>query len=329
MDRNVQYVEGEDVRRTPFRVALSPLPSLALATRSAFASGSGSGGRGDAIRRHLRQGDLETLAPFVDPGTRVVPDATVGLGHPDETLAHAIERMVATPGRELEDDLAICSASAGDARWYAVMDNPARWLRRYATALLHAWNGLEPVWRVGLPVLEREIERVGVAVALDAQLELVDRIIPDGHVADGRWYLTCTAFESGRIRLPESGMLMTPTIAGRAMQARTGDLMTQVTYPVSATHPRAAEAPAAQLEALLGHSRAQILRALERPANIGRLAELLHAVPSAATHHVRALEDAGLVERERRGRTVQVRRSARGDELVDLYNGYARSNRRH
>jgi DNA-binding MarR family transcriptional regulator len=42
-------------------------------------------------------------------------------------------------------------------------------------------------------------------------------------------------------------------------------------------------------------------------------------VPSAATHHVTALEAAGLVTRERSGRHVLVRRTARGDALLELY----------
>lgn len=79
------------------------------------------------------------------------------------------------------------------------------------------------------------------------------------------------------------------------------------------------ETPAAALEGLLGVPRAQILRALEAPTSIGRLADALNAVPSAATHHVGALEAAGLVVRDRRGRHVLVRRTARGEALLDLY----------
>jgi len=42
-------------------------------------------------------------------------------------------------------------------------------------------------------------------------------------------------------------------------------------------------------------------------------------VPSAATHHVNALQAAGLVERHRRGRNVLVDRTARGEALLELY----------
>jgi DNA-binding transcriptional ArsR family regulator len=42
-------------------------------------------------------------------------------------------------------------------------------------------------------------------------------------------------------------------------------------------------------------------------------------VPSGVTHHVRALESAGLITRERRGSNVLVHRSARGTALLGLY----------
>jgi DNA-binding MarR family transcriptional regulator len=47
-------------------------------------------------------------------------------------------------------------------------------------------------------------------------------------------------------------------------------------------------------------------------------------VPSAATHHVNALEAAGLVVRDRHGRNVLVRHSARGRALLDLYEDFER-----
>ena len=83
--------------------------------------------------------------------------------------------------------------------------------------------------------------------------------------------------------------------------------------------PAAAASSPARLEALLGDQRARLLRALESPQPIGALAQTLIAVPSAATHHVDALELAGLVRREPEGRYVIVHRTARGTRLVGLY----------
>jgi DNA-binding MarR family transcriptional regulator len=41
--------------------------------------------------------------------------------------------------------------------------------------------------------------------------------------------------------------------------------------------------------------------------------------PSVITHHLTAMERAGLVTRERRGRQVLVHRSPRGTSLLRLY----------
>jgi DNA-binding MarR family transcriptional regulator len=75
----------------------------------------------------------------------------------------------------------------------------------------------------------------------------------------------------------------------------------------------------ASLEALLGVPRAALLRALDRATTAGQLAARLHLAPSGLTHHLRILEPAGLVTRERRGQCVVVRRTRRGTTLLALY----------
>ena len=62
-----------------------------------------------------------------------------------------------------------------------------------------------------------------------------------------------------------------------------------------------------------------VLRLLDRPAHAGAIARALMVVPSAATYHVAAMERAGLVVRERDGKSVLVRRTARGNCLLALY----------
>jgi DNA-binding transcriptional ArsR family regulator len=62
-----------------------------------------------------------------------------------------------------------------------------------------------------------------------------------------------------------------------------------------------------------------LLRALDRPLTAGELATRLGQVPSGISHHVAALEQAGLVVRQRRGQSVVVYRTARGSSLLQLY----------
>ncbi|MDQ4047886.1 MAG: winged helix-turn-helix domain-containing protein, partial [Actinomycetota bacterium] len=66
-----------------------------------------------------------------------------------------------------------------------------------------------------------------------------------------------------------------------------------------------------ELCVLLGRERALILTLLETSMTPSQLAAALGAAPSVATHHLRAMERADLIERERSGRYVIVRRTAR------------------
>jgi DNA-binding transcriptional ArsR family regulator len=73
------------------------------------------------------------------------------------------------------------------------------------------------------------------------------------------------------------------------------------------------------LEALIGLPRAALLRALDSSTTAGKLAAALQLPPSGLTHHLRVLEPAGLVLRERRGQCVVVHRTVRGTRLLSLY----------
>lgn len=320
----VDYIEADEVRRRPFRVAVAPLPSL----QAALVEAVGTGRKGTppawrrAIRTHLRERDYETLAPFVTRGPTLVPDPLLGLAEPPgETLKDGIERIVATPHDELLAETEVCRAATGSTAWRELERDPARWLRRYVASLLRAWNGFAPIWRQAQTALDREIERVGVATAVDAQLELLDGLLAQGSVDDGRWCLRCK-FAVGRREFPDTGLVLLPLVAGDggSIVDVAGSTMRRVGYPVPALRQLMAdEASAPALEGLVGIPRAQILRALDSPTSIGRLAEALRAVPSAATHHVSALEAAGLVTRDRCGQQVLVRRTPRGEALLALY----------
>jgi DNA-binding transcriptional ArsR family regulator len=317
------YIEGDDVRRSPFRVAVTPLPSLTGALRDAVgARRNGTPAAWcDAVRGHLRTQDHETLAPFTVSRQTLVPDPLLGLtGPPGDSLKDGIERMMATPTDLLAQEISACRAASGNPGWREAERDPARWLRRYVASLLRAWKGFAPIWQQARPVLDREVERVGMATALDAQLELLDGLIDDAAVRDGHWRVTCS-FDQGRLRFPHSGLVLLPLVAGRrtSIFATVNDIIGSVSYPVPGVLALEPAEPPPALEALLGVPRTRVLRALAAPTTIGSLAQALRAVPSAATHHVGALEAAGLVERDRRGRHVLVRRTERGEALLALY----------
>jgi DNA-binding transcriptional ArsR family regulator len=317
------YVKAEDVRRSPFRVSVTPLPSLSRVLRSAVGGGSDWAPRAwrDAIRNNLRAADYETLAPFIRPCPMPTPAPLLGLVEaPGESFNDAVERLIATPGELLAEEIARCRAIVDDGSWDVAARDPDRWLRRYVATLLRAWKGFGPIWQQARPALDREVERIGTATALDAQLELLDDLFPCAVVKCDRWYLRDDLYD-GPMRFPDSGVVLTPLVASEVSKGlfRADDILGYVSYPLRSVLARGSQPPAAALEGLLGIQRTQILLALGRPTSIGTLADILRAVPSAATHHVNALQEAGLVERHRRGRNVLVDRTARGEALLELY----------
>jgi DNA-binding transcriptional ArsR family regulator len=317
------YVKAEDVPGSPFRVSVAPLPSLNRALRSAAGGGASNGTPQawcDAIRTNLRTADYETLAPIARPCPLLTPSPLRGVAQaPGASFKDALEGLSATPIDLLDEEIARCRALVGDGSWDVAARAPRRWLRRYVASLLCAWKGFGPIWDQARPALDREVARIETATALDAQRELLAGLLRVGVVKRDRWRVKDT-FDDGPMRVP-GGVVLMPLVTGEASKglAWSDDILGYVAYPVGAVLARGPQPPAAALESLLGIQRAQILRALRRPASIGTLADILHAVPSAATHHVNALQAAGLVQRHRHGRNVLVDRTARGEALLELY----------
>jgi DNA-binding transcriptional ArsR family regulator len=70
------------------------------------------------------------------------------------------------------------------------------------------------------------------------------------------------------------------------------------------------------LDALLGATRARVLRACDAPRSTTDLARRLDATPGGVSQHLSVLRAAGLVSAERAGRSVLYARTARGDALA-------------
>jgi DNA-binding transcriptional ArsR family regulator len=317
----VEYMRAEEARRRPFLVSVSPMASLFMATRDAVGARRSDTPEPwcEAIRAHLTRADHEAFAPLATSQVVFVPDALLPWNPaPMLPLKDALEQVVAVSDGQLARDIHATIASGPTGDWRSAEREPRRWVRRFVGALARAWTGFRPIWQQAQESLAREIERVNVAGARGSQLELLDGFLPNARVEGDEWRLH--ALEGGELRLPPTGLVVMPLVAGErgSMVGGSDGVMTDIGYPL----PLAAERPPippASLDALLGVQRARILRALERPAKSGRLAEALRTVPSAVTHHVTALEAAGLVTRTRLGRYVVVRRTERGEALLGLY----------
>ena len=267
----------------------------------------------DAVVSKLSQRDLTTLAPFVQTQPPELPSCLCVLPHRTRAgfapLEDDLERIAWMPREQLVAQL------PPNGHWDEVARNPGHWLDRFVRSVRRACEGLEPPWRTAAALLDRETERVGVAIARGAERELIASTFPTE-------LLTMEAARpAGAER--NGGLGMVPLLGG--MHAThvwmvDGEI-SHIAYPVPGPG-RLLERPTASpagLEALLGSQRARILRHLDAPLPAGRIADTLIAVPSAASHHLAILERAGLVRREREGRRVLVHRTARGTQLLALY----------
>lgn len=245
------------------------------------------------------------------------------IGEHDAVRAADIFEWIATlPTETLIEDIVDVRAASPDPRWEAVARHPRRWLVRYARAVSRVWRGTREIWAAAGGLLEREAERVETAVARGALAELMAGIDHRARVGDGTWWLPGAAPLA--VRPAERGVVLTPVLGGPGTaRAHHGDgFLLSILYPLPGALSMLggdAPAPAPALETLLGRQRATIVTSLDRPRSAGRLAEAIIATPGAASHHLRTLEAAGLIIRERDGRRVIVHRTTRGSELLGLY----------
>jgi DNA-binding transcriptional ArsR family regulator len=319
------YVPAAELDRAPVQMACSPLPTVFWATRDALRNGrrgTPREWRAAAISK-LRRRDAVTLAPLArSPGW---PGLLAANDSPNETLDEALERVGETPGTTLLDALEEDPDVVGDdPLWRSVRHDPDRWLRAYVDAMHRSWQGLQPLWRRSAALLEQETSRIAAACDCGVPVsELVIELGPRAYLVDSELRLPTPATPR-RLTVPDEGVILAPMIAspGAGILSTPGDRLVRLAYAMPGAW-RAFDAqtapPAASLDALVGTHRSRVLHQLDRAVTAGELGTALDLRPSALTFHLRALEAAGLIIRERRGRNVIVSRTERGTVLLALY----------
>jgi DNA-binding transcriptional ArsR family regulator len=293
--RELPGLDGVEVQ-----VAVAPVESVLVHTLAALTDDAVRGPSPRrwrrALRARLRPRDVEALGPLVAGRTQAWPSCLTSTALDTQALAVEAGAGVA--------DGRLCAQA-----WDPVLRAPGRWLPRYVAAVRRAWGEFEPRWRRSAALLEREVERVRAAAAHGAVRELAGALHP---------YDT----ERG-LRVHDGRLIVKPLLAHSVCLVETdrGGRLHAFSYPLPnawQAFDDCAPAPAS-LEGLLGSSRAAILRLLDAPTPAGNLAESLALGRSGVSHHLDALEPAGLIARERRGRHVLVRRTTRGTRLLELY----------
>jgi DNA-binding transcriptional ArsR family regulator len=302
------------------RVVLSPQHSVLSLLRQA-ASGQSRGapagllaGVRDALRPQAR------FAAHSLSGGSWSPEACTPIPPlADASVADQAARMRDTPAAALTDELH--GGLDSPAHWRAAADQPRRWLNSMADASLDTWAVAEPRWRAAGPLLDREIRRVGIAAVRGGMTALLNSLHPRISYHDGTFAIVSCRDRSIILHpLGPRRLALVPMIAGHDGLLISFDQpdVFSIGYPVGQLRPDAQGTAESALAMILGPVRAAILRALRQPLTVSDLAAAVHCAPTTATYHLHQLAAASLITRQKSGPSVRVRRTARGDELVDL-----------
>jgi DNA-binding transcriptional ArsR family regulator len=305
-------------------IVMSPQQSVVSLLLQA-ASGCSLGARADllaAIGKALRPQARFAVQPFAISCYTVLPESLTPISPlADTSVPEQARRLRDLAPEVLTRELAAYGEHDFPPGWQAAGQQPRRWLNSMADASLDTWAMIEPWWRAAGPLFDRELRRVGTAAVRGGLEALLNSLHPRISYRDGILALavpTDCCFRQGRRPL-----VLLPMIGGRdsLLVSFERDDVCYVGYPIRPPGPGPGTAQAAANGALalvLGPLRAAALRALRQPLNVGEVAAAVQCAPTTATYHVHYLAAAGLVACERRGSSVLVSRTARGDELVDL-----------
>ncbi len=327
-DQPRQRLPLSDLDAVALDPVLSPMPTVVEGVRDVVSDRRPtvlSAWQRRALRATLPRRALRALAAFrptpmpSDGGPNPIMEAS-----PRASMRDEIDRLAATDPGDL--GLAVeqgIKAGRPTAPWMALHRDPAGWLEDYVTGVQMVWAQVRPLWNSAHDQLEREVDRVQAVSSRRAGGQLTAHGGLPGQIEDGALVLPSHTHESGRL-LVEGSVRLVPLLADRPAGSWGDDYknyLLSIRYPLPVPEGRAPPQTVApdSLEALIGGPRTALLMALEHARNPGQVAEHLFLTPSGVSHHLSALEAAGLVTRAREGRHVLVRRTDRANALLALY----------
>ncbi len=277
----------------------------------------------DTLRARLSPESVRVLAPlFGHRGSDIPHCLTPSVSIDDVDFETHLQQIVDAARHRLVAEVEEIYGTAVPRPWRSALCRPGRWIGAYAQVMAVAWSVFQPVWQRAQPLLEREIARVGTATVRGALDLVLSDLNPRWRYRSGR--LLIPDVRPGSFPLAQRRLVLTPTVSGVGASIFDPDLVDKVWlgYPVPGLASLSSREPVRSegdlLAAMIGPVRAALLRHAGSMHSMSGLAELLHCAPSVVTYHCGQLVDAGLLYRERRGRQVRVRRTERGEALLDL-----------
>jgi DNA-binding transcriptional ArsR family regulator len=307
---------ADDVARTRFSPAPAPLIETVLIVAELRGLAAGRGRRADRWLREARAAFPATARPLLDLLRPCMswPDFLDSFA-PD--VKEGLEQVRATPRAVLRSQLS--------HDWQDRPGRPPTWVRELAAGdresvevVVRALHDLhralvEPRWNNALVAFHAELARRIPVLAAGGHEEVFGTLHPRL-----RWRengLDRTGFD-GEWDLNGLGMVLMPSAfwAGDPLFSFSDDGRRPHVL-IYAAHPHghlsahdllmADPADGDSLAALLGPTRAGVLRALAEPRGTTELAGVVGISPASASEHATVLRDANLIETSREGRAVR------------------------
>lgn len=274
-------------------------------------------------REALRHADAELLAAVL-PGGRVMASFLfVGADSPATTMEEQLETLLALPAEEIRSELARVWAGASPppaAR--RVLRAPGPGAREIADSLWTFWErALAPSWPRMRGLLDDDVAHRAARLTSGGYDDLLNGLHPKVTAGSGRLRVEA-AIDLVRDASGE-GLLLVPSVFTwpELVVSTTAPDQARLVYGArgvgrlweEAGAPGPGEDP---LGALLGRTRAAMLRRLDVPQSTTQLAAALGQSPGTISQHLVVLRDTALVTSWRSGRRVLSRRTPLAASLL-------------
>ncbi|MEV0381275.1 DUF5937 family protein [Nonomuraea sp. NPDC050643] len=266
-------------------------------------------------------GDLAPLLDLVVPGSGYIPNFLFPIPTtPTPDLAMELAALRATPAEVVRADLRRMTAPPQDTA-VELLDDPGPALERLVAAVETFWQvAMAAHWPRMRHLLEGDLLYRGRQLAEHGPAGVFAGMHPAIRWEGRTLYLDHRPQSSSRV-LTGEGLLLAPSVfVWPGLLYRTGSPgQPVITYPVRAIATlweRGTTPAAGALDAVIGRSRAVILRELEAPASTSDLARRTRLSAGSVSEQLTLLLAAGPVTKHRVGRSMLYVRTPRTQALL-------------
>jgi DNA-binding transcriptional ArsR family regulator len=275
-------------------------------------------------RGRLEGVDLELLLSVVPPGRHIasclVPPGRVLQPSLEDQLTALTDLAVEDLERDLQE---VWSGRTAPRRVASLLKSGPRATAYLAEALWDYWDAaIQPYWPRMCAVLEDDVSHRMKGLIDDGYYSLFRDLHPEISIEGDRMFVDKPHFDESVHHASE--MILTPSVFAWPKLILQDGAAGQfgLTYGVRGVarvwegHDAPTVTDAESLAALLGRTRAAILRRTSVPMSTTQLARELRQSPASVNAHLAVLRDAGLLTSRRSGRSILYRQTPLAEYMV-------------